>query len=375
MHCKFIKNGLSISYDQVIKPCCAWKISPEWQDQHHITNTSVINWHQQKDVLSHAYQLENNQWPNACQNCKDAETNNHTSTRLQGNSAYENYADNDITLEIRPGNTCNFACQTCWPEASSRVANYYHQAGIINIKNLNSEKIRNFDFLLPIAHNIKDVVLLGGEPFYDKSSLSFLNWAANHLHANLTMFTNGSVIDFDFLKNYVGKINLVFSIDAVGRDAEYVRVGTDWKVIQSNFQQAKEFATVRANVTCSVYNYHLLDSVIEFLLKDWPDLVLFGFPWETKFQETVIPIELRSDVIQQLQMAAKRIMQSTIDQQQKTHAVKCLKSIIKNLQTKPWDAQHHSDFCQHVIAMDSVKNLSVRDYSSTLLKILDHKPN
>ena len=29
----------------------------------------------------------------------------------------------DITLEIRPGNTCNFACQTCWPEASSRVHN------------------------------------------------------------------------------------------------------------------------------------------------------------------------------------------------------------------------------------------------------------
>lgn len=57
--------------------------------------------------------LENDQWPAACTVCEKIEGQNRfDSMRYNGNQAYANYADNDITLEIRPRNTCNFACQT-----------------------------------------------------------------------------------------------------------------------------------------------------------------------------------------------------------------------------------------------------------------------
>jgi ubiquitin C-terminal hydrolase len=48
--------------------------------------------------------------------------------RLNGDAAYSHYAQDELVLEIRPGNTCNLACQTCWPQASSRVTDYYRKA-------------------------------------------------------------------------------------------------------------------------------------------------------------------------------------------------------------------------------------------------------
>ena len=96
--------------------------------------------------------------------------------------------------------------------------------------------IDDFDFLLPVAKRIKNVVLLGGEPFYDKACLKFLSWAQDNLTANLMMFTNGSVVDLDFLQSYPGRITLVFSIDAVGPAAEYVRYGIVWEEFLKNYQ-------------------------------------------------------------------------------------------------------------------------------------------
>jgi organic radical activating enzyme len=203
MECKFIKHGIALSYDQVVKPCCNWRLNNAWPKQNHINQVDLSTWHQSTQVLHTLTELENNAWPTACGKCKEFEAHGRgDSIRGNGNHSYQHYQDDDITLEIRPGSVCNFACQTCWPAASSRVAEFHSRAGLIDIKNVDSTSLDNFDFLLPIRDRLRDVVLLGGEPFYDKSCLKFLKWAKEHLTANITMFTNGSRIDFDFLNVY-----------------------------------------------------------------------------------------------------------------------------------------------------------------------------
>ena len=131
-------------------------------------------------------------WPKNCNFCKQQESQGRNdSVRLNGLSSYSNYSQDDITLEIRPGSVCNFACQTCWPAASTRVKSYYDQAKITIVKKdlLTSVDVEeknnfeNFDFLNPIAHRLKSVVLLGGEPFYDKNCLNFLDWWNQNTHA------------------------------------------------------------------------------------------------------------------------------------------------------------------------------------------------
>lgn len=375
MDCKFIHNGLAISYDHVVKPCCVWKIDNNWQQQNHLLITNLADWHTSQPVINIQQNLKQDQWPTACGDCARVESHGRAdSMRVNGNSAYAHYDANDITLEIRPGNTCNFACQTCWPEASSRVAQYHSQAGLINIKSVNSTRITNFEFLLPIKDRIRDVVLLGGEPFYDKSCREFLTWSQQNLSANLTMFTNGSMIDWDFLTNYQGQITLVFSIDAVGRAAEYVRMGTVWSDVWSNYQRAKTMVNVRVNITTSVYNYHHLESLMELLAPDWPEVVSFGTPFDEYLLEGTVPTELRDEIVDSLHRAICLVKNANIESGQQHNAINALTSIATKLQTQPWNVNGYQHWCDFVQSMDRVKGIDAKDYCNTLTKFLTYQP-
>ena len=376
MECKFITNGISISYDQIVKPCCAWNYSKDWADDNTIPIVNFNTWHNKISLAANKNLLRQNIWPSNCSNCKNIEDQSREdSVRLGGNRAYSHYASDDITLEIRPGSVCNFACQTCWPEASSRVAQYHHQAKLIDIKNINSDVIDNFDFLLPIANRIKDVILLGGEPFYDKSCKKFLNWALQHMSANITMFTNGSHIDLEFLQNYKKKITLVFSLDAVGKPAEYIRYGTDWSTVINNYQQARSISNieVRVNITSSVFNYYHISDLINELSTDWPAVVTFGVPRLPHFLESTVPTELRPQLIERLESAIRTIWQSNIEHNQQHNASNAINSIINNLKMSNWNLQNYQTLCEFIKKMDQVKNISVHDHCIFLSKLVDFK--
>jgi sulfatase maturation enzyme AslB (radical SAM superfamily) len=372
MQCKFLKHGLAISYDHVVKPCCEWQQDINYSKQNHISQVDLTTWHQKNIVFEQ--QLASDVWPSACARCEHREKQQRNdSIRLSGEQAYAHYADDDITLEIRPGNVCNFSCQTCWPEASSRVSQHHAQAGLIDIKSINSTRIDDFDFLLPIADRIQDVVLLGGEPFYDPNCKRFLAWAHDNLHSNITMFTNGSTVNWDWVESYAGKITMVFSIDAVGKAAEYVRFGTDWDVVLKNFEQARvnPKISLRVNVTTSIYNYYELDQVIELLTQNWPSVVTFGSPVPPHLLEGVVPTAQREVLIQKLYQACVQLLKSNIASDQKSNAINALKSIIANLKTYPWDQENHQVLKEFVSKMDQVKHVTVKDHCKFLAGVLD----
>lgn len=371
MHCKLIKHGLAISYDHVIKPCCLWTYDNSWSDEYTIKKTKLDTWHSAYPMIELQKQFDRNQWPNncaACANLEQAKRNN--SVRGYANRAYKDYADNDITLEIRPGSVCNFACQTCWPEASSKVAYFYRQAGLAN--ELASYSINDFSFLDPIASRIRNVVLLGGEPFYDKNCLRFLEWAADHLQAPITMYTNGSVIDWELVNRFKFPITLSFSIDATERPAEYVRFGTVWEDVYANYKRAHNTpnVNVRANITSSAYNLHYIESVIDLFLEQWPEVVTFGAAVAEHFKDSVIPIEHRKAIINSLSSAAIKIMKSQINNDQKHNAINSLKGIIHNLNTEPHNAAGQAKLVEFIATMDRVKQVNIKDYCELTARIL-----
>jgi hypothetical protein len=345
-----------------------WSRSPAWNQQNHFRIVDISTWHQSAAVQQSRSQLESGHWPEFCTSCKNVEAQGRTdSMRGNGNQAYADFRNDDITLEIRPGNTCNFACQTCWPEASSRVAQYHSRAGLIDIENLNSNRLDDFEFLLPVADRIKSVVLLGGEPFYDKSCLKFLAWAQQHLTADITMFTNGSVVDFEFLKNYPGKITIVFSLDAVGRPAEYVRYGTVWDEVLQNYQLVKELANVavRVNITCSVYNYVHIEPLIDFLCQDWPSVVSFGQA-KGYLTESSIPLALRPAIIKSLLASIEKIKATPIESGQQANAMNAIAAIVNNLETLEYSSDNHQQLVKFISSMDQVKGIQAADYCDFL---------
>lgn len=377
MDCKFLKHGLAISYDNVIKPCCEWQVDSSWSQQQ-ISNTNLVTWHQSRPIQDIKTELDQGVWPAACKICQTFETAGRgDSLRLSGNRAYQNYSDQDITLEIRPGNTCNFACQSCWPEASSRVASFYSQAGLIQLESLDTTAINDFEFLLPVAKRIQNVVLLGGEPFYDKNCQRFLVWAQEHLTADLTLFTNGSYIDFDFIKAYSGKLVIVFSLDAVGRPAEYIRYGTNWPTIADNFERLLKFTNVevRVNITTTVYNFVYLESLLEYLIPKWPSLVTFGRPRRQDFQELVVPADQRNNIIKSLTRAQGLIKSSQIESGQKQNAINALDNIIKNLKEPNYSLEVHKQLIGFIEKMDQVKKISISDFCPELALVILKKVN
>lgn len=374
INCKFISNGISIQYDQILRPCCTWEFDQEWANENHLDKIeNIAVWHQSPQILKRKQQLDNDVWPDNCVNCAKREAaRNFNNIRSNGNSAYSHYANDDITLEIRPGNVCNFACQTCWPDASSRVADFQVKAKIINRSNLNSYAITNFDFLDTIKHRIKDVVLLGGEPFYDKNCLKFLSWCRDNISANLTMFTNGSFVDFDFIEKYHGNITLVFSLDAVGMPAEYIRFGTIWNEVHENYKKCRTYSNVniKVNITASVYNYVYLADLLKFLIDDNQQAISIGYVYEEYLQVKTIPRENRKKIIDQLFVAVSLITKSTFKQEQKIYLIRSLNVIISELKNKKFDSVNHNNLIEYIKKLDKVKNIDILNYCPEVVTYL-----
>jgi organic radical activating enzyme len=378
MECKFLQHGLAISYDNITKPCCSFKYDPK--NSVSAYDTDLATYHSTDYVKSLRTQLENGIWPTECNSCKVKEQLGKSSMREMGNRSYENYTATDITLEIRPGNVCNFACQTCWPAASSRVTSFFQQAGF-DVTTPNKPKfgidgnanIVDYEFLDSIKHRIKDVVILGGEPFYDKNCLAFLDWAINNLSANMTLFTNTSIVREDIISAYPGTLTIVSSLDAVGKPAEYIRFGTEWDVVEKTFNQLKTFKNVknRVNITSSAYNFFYISDVIEFLLDDWPEVVSFGTAGEEKFKESVVPLHMRADIITRLESVIPKIAKANIVLDQKQNAVKNIGSIIKNLRENPYNEEQHLVLKQFSKKLDTVKKINSAEYGDYLKELLN----
>jgi sulfatase maturation enzyme AslB (radical SAM superfamily) len=384
MHCKFLDHGIAIGYDGVVKPCCVWQADSDWRGNNHMSGVDLVTWHQNSDLKAIRDQMAQDTWPTSCQRCESHESQGRfDSMRGNGNTAYHDYQDGDITLEIRPGAVCNFACQTCWPEASSRVVDFYHKAGLLSMTEIAKTGLDQFNFLEPVSSRIKNVVLLGGEPFYDPNCKKFLAWAQHHLTANIVMFTNGSQIDWTWLESYQRQITLVFSLDAIGKAAEYVRFGTDWGQVAANFGRARTIKNVevRVNVTTSIYNYYYLDRTLRWLMPDWPAVVSFGTPGsistkgidQRTFDERLVPDVFRPNLRDRLTDLVTSLEQANIELGQKQNAMGAVQSIVDRLHKVPFDAVSFERWRVFVKQMDSAKRIRIDDHCPELSSLLRYQ--
>lgn len=381
MECKFTINGLSIDYFGTVKPCCIFEPDSDYQKENNIKFTNLVGWHQGKSINKIKQSLSQDDWPSECGFCQKIEMQGRKdSMRLNAQSAYSDYNDQDIILEIRAGSICNFACQTCWPQASSRVAQFYRRAKIDFIPSHDMDW--DFNLLEPIKNRIRSIVLLGGEPFYDKRCLEFLDWLKNKKStSSLTIFTNGSMINQEFVKSYLGKLTIVFSIDAINRPSEYIRFGSVWKDVQENYQYCRGIPNteVRINITTSPYNYYYLPDLMGWISRDWPGIVTFGMASTSMnsdyMDESVFPIEHRSAIEIRVGTAIDIIKNvSSIDPMQRINAVNALSSIINNLKNFPYDRDKHERIKTFIKSMDQVKKIKIWNYCPETAGYLDINP-
>ena len=147
---------------------------------------------------------------------------------------------------------CNLACIMCGPHNSStwakELATSTTQLKILGRKSQKKNKIHD---LLDLS-GIKKIHFNGGEPLINDDQIEILN-LMDLSNTVVSYNTNGTIWPSDQLVKLWSRAKLVklfFSIDAVGKQFEYIRYPADWIQVSNNIIKMKE--ELPSNVMFSV---------------------------------------------------------------------------------------------------------------------------
>ena len=269
-----------INTDSTTWSCCVNKamtdhsylktLPPTWKNDISIMENSV------EDLMNNDYfkklrlDMLNGVKNKNCSDCYNLEERTGHSYRQDFNQNYDEHFDkvletNEdgsldnfemIYLDFRFSNLCNFKCRSCRPEWSSNWAKeakdnkdhpYKDWDGYIPRHDLTEEEF--IDKFKDAFKTIKRIYFAGGEPLAAKEHYWILNYLIENnntdviveYNTNLSMLKNNklklSVVDY--WKKF-SNISIRVSLDAKGDRAEYLRSGTDWKLIEDNYRYVKE---------------------------------------------------------------------------------------------------------------------------------------
>jgi sulfatase maturation enzyme AslB (radical SAM superfamily) len=153
-------------------------------------------------------------------------------------------------FDVRWSNICNFKCRSCSSTYSSSWATEDINAGhnkkvfIFAGGNSNDDLYNQF---LPHFVNIEEFYFAGGEPLLTDKHYDILEYLISigktnvKLHYN-TNFSNLKYKDKSIISlwKHFSNIQVYASLDSWGDRAEYIREGTDWKLIEDNFRLIRQ---------------------------------------------------------------------------------------------------------------------------------------
>ena len=258
------------------KPCCWWMIDPNRKLSEFSCLEEIGKFHANM-------MLDDNLLDTSCAKCILYEQKDTNSLR---NIIHRNVTEQDelhrpVELEISLDSVCNFACIICDSARSSKWRSL--QKKVDWTPKQNSEDPSHFETVMRLLKNsdlsqLKEIKMLGGEPFYTKKFHEFVNLISEKCDISkitLMITSNMSVFPNDELYKTLfrfKKIKLMASLDAIGTTAEVVRFGTKWKQVDKNItrwikevnKRNGEGISLAFGPTFSLYNLEHVNT-----LKNW----------------------------------------------------------------------------------------------------------
>jgi sulfatase maturation enzyme AslB (radical SAM superfamily) len=195
-----------------------------------------------------------------CKHCIDQESNGLASHR-------SNFVNEDeLVIGVFFDNVCNLKCVTCGPSNSSQWAKDFSIINpTYNIKpwaRLQTYTPDKIDFIKSILAEVTfkrlRIEIYGGEPLISVAMLEFLDWLYQQPYADCTRIqfsTNGTTY-LPKLEKYMNKFryDIIFSIDGVGQEFEYLRKNAVFDQVQSVIDRYQTKASARLKLS---FNYTL----------------------------------------------------------------------------------------------------------------------
>ena len=186
--------------------------------------------------------------PTACKVCHTNERSFGRSIRTEAVKDYQSkiYHDFDIdNIDFRSSNICNFRCRSCNTAFShgihqeviatpslSRFLGPPRPSKIVSIDENNKQ------YILNNLHKIRRFMFTGGEPTVIPEVRTILEKILHRGHPDVQiLITSNCSFTDDFWYEFTLKtsnLHWTASIDAVSTDAEFIRDGTKWAVVEKN---------------------------------------------------------------------------------------------------------------------------------------------
>lgn len=223
--------------------------------------------------------------PDACTRCWKEEQTGASSMRTLFNKKYQStrYGKNEYhdyfpdiiakgnddgsvsdelnlaTVDLIFNNLCNYKCRSCGSMLSSSIAveEQKMQESGSNIIPLTDNLLTNSDilhqkadlqFLVDKSDQFTEIHFSGGEPMMQKEHYEFLQLMIDagktsttiRYNTNLSVYTLKEYNAFELLQNFEN-VFIVGSIDAMGKQGEYIRKGFNWERSLEWIKTCKEY--------------------------------------------------------------------------------------------------------------------------------------
>lgn len=251
----------------------------------------------------------------ACGRCYEQESAGFFSGRRSANKHHGHHIkkldDNPFEMtywDIRFSNLCNLSCRSCGHIFSSSW--YQDQVKLAGPEWAKSHKVLNYagrteidmwEQLVPHFDHVEQIYFAGGEPLMMDEHYRILEelerrgrWDVRLIYN--TNFTHVKLKDrvvFDYWKKFKS-VAVGASLDAMGSRAEYIRKGTNWKIVEENRRQMLAICPdvdFYISPTLSIMNaLHLPD-----FHRDWVDRGLLR-PQDLNVNILQDPMHLRIDI-------------------------------------------------------------------------------
>jgi sulfatase maturation enzyme AslB (radical SAM superfamily) len=219
------------------------------------------------------------QWDSGCDACRYPENTGMLSMRQGMNRGLGIFGQRDLSgparIDIQFDISCNLACRTCGPHASSFWQHHLRSVGESNLPikiSRGSSQVIQALSTLDLSH-LRQVVFCGGETLLGQEYWDIARWITQHTpraDQNLTLCfqTNGtqgiSDKNFDVIQG-CKLVKLQVSIDGIGPKFQYLRWPASWSSVCANLLDLR--SRLPGNVmflveqTISIFNVLDLDDV------------------------------------------------------------------------------------------------------------------
>ena len=307
---------IGINYDGSYAKCRWAKDAFSKNENYNVSNTSIIDFYNSKDMTNLRTELLTGKKPTVCETCYYEESYgilngrqrqlkksgidlgefNLTARSSPHYSKFEySYRNNGISqyqptdLQVWLGNTCNSGCIMCKPLASSKLEEEYKLLNKLNPKQFEIKEITSWtkdksqiDSIAEQICNIQNlgyIHFLGGETLYDRSFYTLCDRLVETDNAKNIIVgttTNGTIYN-DKLNKYIEtfkEFHLGISIESVTDLNDYIRWPGKISTILPNIEQflldreKNENLYLSLRITPNIFSVAHIDKLFVFMIEN-----------------------------------------------------------------------------------------------------------